>query len=45
MHLLALSRGTDVLVTALRELEIEAYISGMLLDSRFKIQQYRADVT
>ena len=38
MHLLAHSRGTDVLVTALRELEIEAYISGRLLDSRFKVR-------
>ena len=38
MHLLAHSRGTDVLVTALRELEIEAYITGRLLDSRFKVR-------
>ena len=38
LHLLAHSRGTDVLVTALRELEIEAYIGGKFLDSRFKIQ-------
>jgi esterase/lipase superfamily enzyme len=38
VHLLAHSRGTDVLVTALRELEIEAYISGLLLDSRFKVR-------
>ena len=38
VHLLAHSRGTDVLVTALRELEIEAYIGGLLLDSRFKIR-------
>ena len=38
LHLLAHSRGTDVLVTALRELEIEAYIGGRFLDSRFKIQ-------
>lgn len=38
LHLLAHSRGTDVLVTALRELEIEAYIGGALLDSRFKIR-------
>jgi esterase/lipase superfamily enzyme len=38
VHLLAHSRGTDVLVTALRELEIEAYTGGLLLDSRFKIR-------
>ena len=38
VHLLAHSRGTDVLVTALRELEIEAYIGGLLLDSRFKVR-------
>ena len=38
VHLLAHSRGTDVLVTALRELEIEAYIGGLLLESRFKIR-------
>ena len=38
VHVLAHSRGTDVLVTALRELEIEAYIGGLLLDSRFKIR-------
>ena len=38
VHLLAHSRGTDVLATALRELEIEAYINGMLLDSRFKVR-------
>ena len=38
LHLLAHSRGTDVLVTALRELEIEAYIGARFLDSRFKIQ-------
>ena len=38
VHLLAHSRGTDVLVTALRELEIEAYINGLLLDSRFKVR-------
>ena len=38
VHLLAHSRGTDVLVTALRELEIEAYMGGLLLDSRFKVR-------
>lgn len=38
LHLLAHSRGTDVLSTALRELEIEAYIGGRLLDSRFKVR-------
>jgi esterase/lipase superfamily enzyme len=38
VHLLAHSRGTDVLVTALRELEIEAYTGGLLLDSRFKVR-------
>jgi esterase/lipase superfamily enzyme len=38
VHLLAHSRGTDVLTTALRELEIEAYINGLLLDSRFKVR-------
>lgn len=37
MHLLAHSRGTDVLVTALRELEMEAYMNGLFLDSRFKV--------
>ena len=38
VHLLAHSRGTDVMVTALRELEIEAYMGGLLLDSRFKVR-------
>lgn len=38
LHLLAHSRGTDVLVTALRELEIEAYMGGLFLDSRFKVR-------
>jgi esterase/lipase superfamily enzyme len=38
LHLLAHSRGTDVMVTALRELEIEAYIGGQFLDSRFKVR-------
>ncbi len=37
-HLLAHSRGTDVLTTALRELEIEAYINGLFLDTRFKVR-------
>ena len=38
VHLLAHSRGTDVMVTALRELEIEAYMKGQFLDSRFKVR-------
>ena len=38
VHLLAHSRGTDVLVTALRELAIEAYVSGTQLESRFKVR-------
>jgi esterase/lipase superfamily enzyme len=38
VHLLAHSRGTDVLTTALRELEIEAYINGLFLDTRFKVR-------
>jgi len=38
LHLLAHSRGTDVMVTALRELEIEAYLGGKFLDSRFKVR-------
>jgi esterase/lipase superfamily enzyme len=38
LHLLAHSRGTDVMVTALRELEIEAYMSGQFLDSRFNVR-------
>ncbi len=38
VHLLAHSRGTDVLTTALRELEIEAYTGGLFLDSRFKVR-------
>ena len=38
LHLLAHSRGTDVLITASRELEIEAYINGLLLDSKFKVR-------
>ena len=38
VHLLAHSRGTDVMITALRELEIEAYMSAMMLDGRFKIR-------
>jgi esterase/lipase superfamily enzyme len=36
LHLLAHSRGTDVLASALRELMIEAYLNGMMLQ-RFKI--------
>ncbi len=38
MHLLAHSRGTDVLVTALRELAIEAYVSGTQLERKFKVR-------
>jgi esterase/lipase superfamily enzyme len=37
VHLLAHSRGTDVLATALRELSIEAHTSGEMLEDRFKI--------
>ncbi|WP_455289372.1 alpha/beta hydrolase [Cupriavidus necator] len=38
IHLLAHSRGTDVLISALRELNIEAYVTGTLLEPRFKIR-------
>ena len=38
VHLLAHSRGTDVLATALRELDIEAHVSGTQLESRFKVR-------
>ena len=44
VHLLAHSRGTDVMVTALRELEIEAYIGGLLPRQQIQDPQHRADV-
>ena len=37
LHLLAHSRGTDVLTTALSELSVEAYILKQTLPERFKI--------
>jgi len=37
IHLLAHSRGTDVLVTAVSELSVEAYITQTTLGQRFKI--------
>ncbi|HTP45913.1 MAG TPA: alpha/beta hydrolase [Casimicrobiaceae bacterium] len=37
MHLLAHSRGTDVLVTALSDLNAEAYIERSNIEQRFKI--------
>jgi esterase/lipase superfamily enzyme len=37
IHLLAHSRGTDVLVTAVSELSVEAYITETTLGQRFKI--------
>jgi esterase/lipase superfamily enzyme len=37
-HLLAHSRGTDVLSSALRELNIEAYVAGSSLTDRFKVR-------
>ena len=44
VHLLAHSRGTDVLVTALRELEIEAYIRRAAPGQQIQDTQHRADV-
>jgi esterase/lipase superfamily enzyme len=38
IHLMAHSRGTDVLASALRELNIEAYITGGSLTGRFKLR-------
>lgn len=38
VHLMAHSRGTDVLSSALRELNIEAYITGGSLTGRFKLK-------
>jgi len=37
VHLLAHSRGTDVLATALSQLMIETYVSKTAIDTRFKI--------
>ncbi len=37
VHLLAHSRGTDVLATALAQLTIETYIGKVAIDTRFKI--------
>ena len=38
LHLIAHSRGTDVLASALRELGIEAYVGGDSLAQRFKVK-------
>jgi esterase/lipase superfamily enzyme len=38
IHLMAHSRGTDVLSSALRELNIEAYMTGGTLSGRFKLK-------
>ena len=38
LHLVAHSRGTDVLSSALRELSFEAYMEGGTLASRFKVR-------
>jgi esterase/lipase superfamily enzyme len=38
IHLMAHSRGTDVLASALRELNIEAYIAGDSVADRFKLK-------
>jgi len=38
IHLMAHSRGTDVLSSALRELNIEAYLTGGSLTGRFKLK-------
>lgn len=38
IHLMAHSRGTDVLASALRELAIEAYTGGSSLSQRFKVR-------
>lgn len=37
VHLLAHSRGTDVLATALAQLSIEAYVANTPLDTRYKL--------
>ena len=38
IHLMAHSRGTDVLASALRELNIEAYVAGASVADRFKLK-------
>ncbi len=38
IHLIAHSRGTDVLASALRELNIEAYVAGASVSDRFKLK-------
>jgi esterase/lipase superfamily enzyme len=38
IHLMAHSRGTDVLASALRELNIEAYLAGSSVADRFKLK-------
>lgn len=38
IHLLAHSRGTDVLTTALREMSVEAYVSGATIADRFRVK-------
>jgi esterase/lipase superfamily enzyme len=38
IHLIAHSRGTDVLSSALRELNIEAYVAGGSVSGRFKVK-------
>lgn len=38
IHLLAHSRGTDVLATAMREINIETYVEGVTIGKAFKVQ-------
>ncbi len=38
LHLMAHSRGTDVLASVLRELNIEAYVAGSSMAERFKVK-------
>jgi esterase/lipase superfamily enzyme len=38
IHLMAHSRGTDVLASALREMNIESYVSGASISDRFKLK-------
>jgi esterase/lipase superfamily enzyme len=38
IHLLAHSRGTDVLTTALREMSVEAYVGGGTIADRFHVK-------
>jgi esterase/lipase superfamily enzyme len=38
IHLLAHSRGTDVLTTALREMSLEAYVGGATIADRFRVK-------